>query len=213
MRNSPLTASIHMLDDDSLLNVFYLYRPFLLGEDDDDEDNRLFGGNGGWDRGRWWYKVAHVCQRWRNIVFGSAAYLGVSLVCTNGTPVADMLANSLPLPLVIDYSFDEDSDITAEGEEGAILALNQYDRVLRVRLIMPATSLQKLITTMGDEYPILEHLIIGRLAEDKTSILTFPETLEAPPSTPPHAVRFHTFDRISIAHDFCGPRHTLSWHG
>jgi hypothetical protein len=44
--NSPRTASIHILDDDSLLNVFYLYRPFLLGEDDDDEDDRLFGGEG-----------------------------------------------------------------------------------------------------------------------------------------------------------------------
>ena len=46
MRNSPLTASIHILDEDSLLYVFYLYRPFLLGEEDEDEDNRLFGGGG-----------------------------------------------------------------------------------------------------------------------------------------------------------------------
>jgi hypothetical protein len=45
--NSPLTASIHILDDDSLLNVFYLYRPFLLGEDDEDEDDRLAGGRRG----------------------------------------------------------------------------------------------------------------------------------------------------------------------
>jgi hypothetical protein len=36
MGNSPRTAPIHILDDDSLLHVFYLYRPFLLGEDEDD---------------------------------------------------------------------------------------------------------------------------------------------------------------------------------
>ena len=30
---SPHTTSIHTLDNDSLLNIFYLYRPFLLGED------------------------------------------------------------------------------------------------------------------------------------------------------------------------------------
>ena len=131
MRNSPHTASIHILDDDSLLNVFHLYRPFLLGEDED-EDDRLIGGNEGWDRERWWYKLADVCQRWRNVVLGSAAYLSISLVCTSGTPVAYMLANSPPLPLVVEYIFGEDG--TAENEEAAILALKQYDRVRHVRL-------------------------------------------------------------------------------
>jgi hypothetical protein len=63
MANSPLIASIHILDDDSLLNVFHLYRPFLLGEDQD-EGARLEGGKGSWARGRWWYKLSHVCQRW-----------------------------------------------------------------------------------------------------------------------------------------------------
>ena len=123
MRNSLLNASIHIIDDDSLLNVFYLYRPFLLGEDDDDEYNRLVGGKGQWDRGRWWYKLAHVCQRWRNVVLGSASYLDISLVCTNGTPVADMMTHSISLPLVIDYFLDEDDDITTGDEEGAVVQL------------------------------------------------------------------------------------------
>ena len=38
--SSPLTASIHILDNDSLLNIFHLYRPFILVEDED-EDDRL----------------------------------------------------------------------------------------------------------------------------------------------------------------------------
>ena len=177
MSNSPLTASIHVLDDDCHISVFSLYRPFIFGEDDG-EDDRFSGGEGRWIRGRWWYKLAHVCQRWRNVVLGSAAYLGVSLVCAEGTPVADMLAHSPPLPLTIDYS-DED-EFTAEDESGAILALKQYNRVLHVRLLMPITILQKLIVVMDEEYPILEYLIIMHLAEDKTAILMFPETLRAP---------------------------------
>jgi hypothetical protein len=188
MRNSPSTTSIHIIDDDSLLNVFYLYRPFLLGDDDDDEGSRLFGGVQLWDRGRWWYKLAHVCQRWRNVVLESAAYLGVSLVCTNGTPVADMLAHSPPLPLVIDY-IDEKfhDDLTLDltplafgDEEGAILALKQFDRVRRVRLRTSAMNLQKLIVVMDNEYSILEYLIIGLPIEDDTTFLMFPETLQAP---------------------------------
>ena len=173
MGNSPLTASIHILDDDSLLNVFYLYRPFLLGEDEN-EDNRLIGGKRGWVRGRWWYNLAHVCQRWRNAILGSASYLGVTLVCTNGTPIADMLTYSPPLPLVIDYQFND-------FDEGVILALKQYDRVRRVRLFrLPATTLQKLVAAMDGEYPILEYLIIGHLERDQSSSLIFPETLQAP---------------------------------
>jgi hypothetical protein len=114
------------------------------------------------------------------VILGSASYLGVSLVCTNGTPVADLLAHSPPLPLVIEYVIGNE-DISTEDEEGAILALMQYDRVSRVRLFMPATSLQKLIVAMDDEYPILEYLIIVRPPEDKNSICCrFPETLQAP---------------------------------
>jgi hypothetical protein len=29
---------------------------------------RLFDGKMLWVRGRWWYKFAHVCQRWRSAV-------------------------------------------------------------------------------------------------------------------------------------------------
>ena len=110
-------------------------------------------------------------------MLGSTSYLGLYLVCTNGTPVADMLAHSPPLPLVIDY-FDR---ITAEDEEGMFLALKQRDRVHRVRLdsyILMSVK-QKFIAAMDEEYPILEYLIIRRQLWDSTS-LTLPETLQAP---------------------------------
>ena len=181
MGDSPHTVSIHILDDDSLLNIFYLYRPFTLGEDDDD-DSYLLGGKPGWIRGRWWYGLTHVCQRWRNVILGSAFYLGVSLVCTKGTPVAEMLAHSPPIPVVIDYSLKYD-DITAEDEESAILALRRRDRVRRVRLDMPVTSLRKLVAAMipmNEEYPILEYLIIIPRIKDINTTLIYPETFQAP---------------------------------
>jgi hypothetical protein len=177
MGNSPLTASIHILDDDSLLNIFYLYRPFLFGEDEGEGD-RLWGGTE-WSHARWWYELSHVCPRWRRVILGSASYLGLSLVCTYGTPVTDMLAHSPPLPLVIDYQdYEGVTGFTTEDEEGAILALKHYNRVRRVRLGMPATSLQKLVVAMDDEYPILEYLIITHPYEDKSSISQIPETLQ-----------------------------------
>ena len=182
MGNRPRTPSIHILDDDSLLHIFYLYRPFLLGEDEDNLDygqRRLWGGDEGWVRGRWWYSLSYVCRRWRNIILGSASYLDLSLVCTYGTPVADMLTHSPHLPLVVDY-FQEGRDITADDEEGIIFVLKQRERVLRVRLDAPVTGLQKFVAAMDDEYPILEFLVINLPNEDESTILIIPETLQAP---------------------------------
>jgi hypothetical protein len=130
-----------------------------------------------WVGERWWYGLAHVCQRWRNLILGSASYLGLCLVCTYGTPVADMLAHSPPLPLVIDY---QDTEITADDEEAMILALEQRDRVRCIRLNIPVLKLQKLITTIDGEYPILEYLILGDLPEERRTVLILPETLETP---------------------------------
>ena len=136
----------------------------------------MYGGQ--WVVEHWWYRLAHVCQRWRNLILGSASYLGLCLVCTHDTPVADMLAHSPPLPLVIDY---QDHDITADDEEAIILALTQRDRVRRIRLGIPVLKLQKPIMVIDGEYPILEHLILRDPAE-KTSgpVLILPETLQTP---------------------------------
>ena len=170
MGNRPRTVSIHILDDDSLLHVFYLYRP-LFREEDDIAEWRY--------NGRWWYALAHVCQRWRNIVFRSATYLGLSLLCTYDTPVADMLAHSPPLPLVVSY-FIKNRELSTEDEEGIILALRQHDRVRRVRLHNFSTIIQKLIVAMDEECPALEFLYISHPIEDTATILRFPESFQAP---------------------------------
>jgi hypothetical protein len=77
--------------------------------------------------------VVQICRRWRNLILGSAPFLGLYLVCTLGTPVADILAHSPPLPLVIDY-LDGDRNITAEDGEGIFLSLEQPDRIRCIRV-------------------------------------------------------------------------------
>ncbi|KAI0282460.1 hypothetical protein BGY98DRAFT_85611 [Russula aff. rugulosa BPL654] len=175
---SPRITSIHILDDDSLLNVFHLYRPFFLGEDEGNSD-RLTGGRKAWVQGSWWYRLAHVCQRWRNLILGSASYLRLSLVCKSGTPVENMLANSPPLPLTVDYCSED--GITTKDEEGILLALEQRHRVRQLRLIFPVQNLQKLVMAIDEEFPILEYLILGPPMEflDNTALM-LSETLQAP---------------------------------
>jgi len=156
--------------------MFYLYRPFFLGEDENDY-YRLYGGTEYWVWGRWWYQLAHVCQRWRNLILGSASYLRLSLVCTNGTPVENMLAHSPPLPLTVDYRSGD--GITAEDEEGILLALEQRHRVRHLRLGLPIQNLQKFIMAINEEFPILEYLIVYSSMKGSTAF-TLPETLQAP---------------------------------
>ena len=177
MGNSPHTASIHILDDYSLLNIFDIYRPAIFDGDEGYVD--LIKGGRAWDRERWWYELAHVCQRWRNVLLESASHLDLRLVCTNGTPVADMLRHSPPLPLVMDYRIGQ--EITAKDEEGIIHALDHHDRVRRVRLHMSASKLQKLIVAINGEYPVLEYLILQPSEWwNKRTALMLPETFQAP---------------------------------
>jgi hypothetical protein len=96
--------------------------------------------------------------------------------------VADMLAHSPPLPLVIDYYDGENTNITAEGEEAIILALEQRDRVRRIRFDLPVLKLQKLVMAIDGEYPTLEYLIlVDQFGDNSTSTaIIFPEALQTP---------------------------------
>ena len=173
-RDRPAGTLIHILDEHSLLNIFSLYRPLIL-------DETIDGGK--WDRERWWYTLVHVCRRWRYLVLQSPSYLRLSLLCTRGTPVADMLANSPSLPLTIDH-LDEYKGISTEDEKGIILALQHHDRVRRIRLRNFIPNLQKLILALDGEFPILEYLLIHYKypisAEMHDTILNIPESFRAP---------------------------------
>jgi hypothetical protein len=169
----PPETSIHVLDDDSLINLFSLCRPSFF---DRDEYGNIWWGN--WRRECWWYKLVQVCQRWRYLILSTASHLDLCLVCTHGTPVADMLAHSPPFPLIIDYD-DENHDLTAEDEEGIMLALQHRDRVRHVHLRLHVPRLQKLIMATDDCFPILEYLYIAPPTKHK-ACLTLPPMFQAP---------------------------------
>ncbi len=117
-------------------------------------------------------------ERWRNLILGAAPFLGVCLVCTIGTPVADMLVQSPTLPLIIDYVSKD--DIATEDEEAIVLALEQHDRVRRIRLMVPYLYLQKLAVAIDEEYPNLEYLILMPPKKNTSMVLELPKTLQAP---------------------------------
>jgi hypothetical protein len=89
-----------------------------------------------------------------------------------------MLAHSPPLPLII-YHDDEKHDVTAEDEEGIMLALQHRDRIRRICLYLPTLSLQKLITALDHGFPMLEYLCMAPPPKHHTQ-LTIPLTFQAP---------------------------------
>ena len=96
-----------------------------------------------------------------------------------------MLAHSPPsIPLIIDHFDDKYQDLTAEDEKGIILALQHRDRIRRIRIIKPTPILQKVITALEGEFPILEFLLIWHQRHYTPVIeitnLNLPESFRAP---------------------------------
>ena len=173
--DAPITT-INTLSGDLLLKIFYHSRPVLLDEDSADDDDTLEARK--WDSERWWYKLAHVCRKWRDLVLASAPHMGLSIVCSYGTLVADILAHSPSLPLIIDYG-DEHREVTLGDELGILCALRNHLQVRRIRLCMPASSLQRLVAAIEGEFPMLEYLYIKPLTDDNSG-LSIPESFKAP---------------------------------
>ena len=174
MFSRPLSTYIDNLNDDSLLTIFYLCRPILF---DEDEHGRIDWEDWG-PRQCWWYKFVQVCRRWRYLILASAGHLGICFLCTPGTPIADILAHSVPLPLMIDYD-GLNCDLATEDEEGIMLALQHRDRLRCIRLEMPVLTLEKFLAAMDGEFPILEFLQIEP-PMDPDSGLILPSTFQAP---------------------------------
>jgi hypothetical protein len=173
---------VYTLNNDVLLNILFLYR---LSFGDEDDDYYHYGMYYPYcERQRWWYNLAQVSRQWRYVILASKCLLDLHLLCTYGVPVAEMLAHSPALPLIIFYN-KKGRDMTAEDEEGILLALSHRDRVHGIHLEMPTPKLGKFITAMDEQFPILENLYVNSLSPRPSGLsgetcLTLPGTFKVP---------------------------------
>ncbi len=136
-------VTVDMLPGDALLEIFDWY---LIDEDDEIEA---------------WQTLVHVCQKWRNVVFGSPHRLNLRLLCTNDRPVAKMLNIWPPLPIII---WGEN---TKMGEDNIVAALTHNVRVCGVTLNWVPNSLwEKVLAAMQEPFPALTHLDIHTADEE-----------------------------------------------
>ena len=181
--NRSSNTPIDLLKDDSLFIIISFCRP-VISDDNAVYSHQTLDGEV-WNSERWWYRLIHVCRRWRRLVLDSASRLQVFLVCARGTPVAEMLAHAPPFPLIIDHIDEGYHVLTPEDEEGIKLALQQRDRVRRIRIRKSNSILKRLVVALDGEFPILEYLSIDDLPFRRPFInymtnLDLPETFRAP---------------------------------
>jgi hypothetical protein len=156
-----LYTSINTLNDDVQLCIFKHYQP----DDESRGELRL-----------WWSKLAHVCRRWRRLIYESAFYLDAHILCTEGAPVVDMVSLLPPLPLVVNY---KPRYIRRRDELGISHVLRLRSRVRRIDLRLPPSNLRNLLVLMDGPFKVLQHLYLASTADHDTS-LRLPENLLAP---------------------------------
>lgn len=105
-----------------------------------------------------WHTLAHVCRRWRILVFASPDRLNLRIACTNKTPVRERLVIWPDLPIVIS---GECHPTTGIDNIKAALKLN--DRVCQIRLtLMP--ELDEIFAALEEPFPALTDLTLCTIA-------------------------------------------------
>ncbi|KAH9958200.1 hypothetical protein BC827DRAFT_1156896 [Russula dissimulans] len=129
-----ILVQITALPEEILLEVFDSYR--LTFEELSDRP---------WN----WNTLAHVCSRWRQIVFASSRRLDLWLLCTYGTPVRRALGYWPSLPIIISYSANlEFRPPTPEDEDNVVAALEHPARVRGIRLAVTSSLWERIAKLM-----------------------------------------------------------------
>ena len=110
-----------------------------------------------------WRALVHVCQKWRNIVFGSPHRLHLQLFCTARTPVRKTLDVWPLLPIVV-----LGSELEKCGGDNIIAALEHTDRIYKLIFDFFVVSIlrwEKVLAAMLQPFPALTHLVLYLIFE------------------------------------------------
>jgi hypothetical protein len=104
-----------------------------------------------------WQLLAHVCRRWRSLLFGSPRRLNLQLVCTPRTPARATLDIWPALPLVIQGHISQTSDV-----DNTVVALRCSSRVCKIDLWGSSGSeSEEVLAAIQQRFPEITHLQLG----------------------------------------------------
>ena len=151
-----------MLAGDILLEIFDFYL-------DEDVDENIGQASSEKQRIEEWITLAHVCRRWRNVVFQSPLRLNLRLLCTHKSRARDILDIwPAPLPLII-HKIDNNFDDESSNVDNIIAALEHNDRVCKIQLCWFSSSqfgYAKDSAAMQKPFPELIDLQLGPYIHD-----------------------------------------------
>jgi hypothetical protein len=149
---SGTVLSINVLPNDVLLEIFDHY--VNLPQRSLFRDRRVDA----------WNKLVHMCQRWRYVVFDSPRRLDLRLLCTNRTPVTNML-DIWPVLLII-ISARLPLALPASGVTNIISALQQHNCVYTIDINGVPNSLLKEFAAMQEPFLALTQLWLWSFADN-----------------------------------------------
>jgi hypothetical protein len=131
--------AIEMLPDNTLLEIFDFYRLDAIKS----------------SRGRpWkWHRLAHVCQKWRNVVQMSPRRLGLQIYCKSGASIQRILGAWPTLPLVVRFKGTLKSRSLPKN---VVIALGHPDRVCEIDLTVNSSIIGSIVDVIQVPYPALE---------------------------------------------------------
>ena len=141
--------TIDVLPDESLLDIFDLYRGLT----------RFFLES------MWWTTLAHVCRRWRAIVLASPQRLHLRVLCGPRTPVKTSLDIWPPFPIAVHGNHPHTTD--EEGENNLVAALEHRDRISDIHIFDPdGSSMERLVVAMQEPLPALTDIYLCTVHND-----------------------------------------------
>ena len=151
-------AKIETLSDEILLEIFDSVRLASRASTGSDLDMRNYSGLSLTWSLREWHRVAHVCRRWRFLVFASPLRLDLRLVYTFNRKDRDMknaLSRWPTLPIAVWYPMP---CINSEDENNASFALQHPNRIREINLVLTNSLLSKTRAQLLASFPALEYL-------------------------------------------------------
>ncbi|KAI0288670.1 hypothetical protein BC826DRAFT_1107525 [Russula brevipes] len=154
------SLTIDGLHDELLLEIFDYYR---LNQGEDYWQC--------WKKKFRWFRLIHVCRRWRGVVFASCSRLDATLLVTNYNPghIKTIFSPRLsPLPIVIDYlaPFNQNSKDLSR----VLAALKRCDRIRGIKFHGRNRDFNKFLKETRRPFLSLESLDLRKTASDDISL-------------------------------------------
>ena len=162
-RRNVVQVTIDKVPDVALIEIFDFYMTEALGYDPF-RYNRVYRDSEAW------IILAHVCRKWRDIVFGSPSRLNVRILFEPRSSVREMLDTWPPSPIDI---WSDGVDYLSSGMDDIVAVLEHNDRINTNDLsCYSKLNMDQVLAAMQKPFPSLTGLYIN--AFDVIMALTVP---------------------------------------